>query len=151
MASFVFNTVKRVSFFSYILLSSFPVCNQWNVLLKLVNVQRINTPELMNDGIWCNAAARVVSKTKHSKTKTEARSTLDRKRRPLNLENEAPKTRKRSTLDRKRRPQNLENEAPKTRNHCRFNNCNFTSCMTQSKSGGGSGCVRTSKIHPKDL
>ena len=136
---------------SYVLLSSFPVWNQWNVLLKLVNVQRKNTPELMNDGIWCNAAARVVSKTKHSKTKTEARSTLDRKRRPLNLENEAPKTRKRSTLDRKRRPQNLENEAPKTRNHCRFNNCNFTSCMTQSKSGGGSGCVRTSKIHPKDL
>ena len=30
-----------------------PVCNQWNVLLKLVNVQRKNTPELMNDGIWC--------------------------------------------------------------------------------------------------
>ena len=38
---------------SYVLLSSFPVCNQWNVLLKLVNVQRKNTPELMNDGIWC--------------------------------------------------------------------------------------------------
>ena len=38
---------------SYILLSSFPVCNQWNVLLKLVNMQRKNTPELMNDGIWC--------------------------------------------------------------------------------------------------
>ena len=29
-----------------------PVCNQWNVLLKLVNVQRKNTPELMNDGWW---------------------------------------------------------------------------------------------------
>ena len=38
---------------SNVLLSSFPVCNQWNVLLKLVNVQRKNTPELMNDGIWC--------------------------------------------------------------------------------------------------
>ena len=38
---------------SYVLLSSFPVWNQWNVLLKLVNVQRKNTPELMNDGIWC--------------------------------------------------------------------------------------------------
>ena len=38
---------------SYILLSSFPVCNQWNVLLKLVNVHHKNTPELMNDGIWC--------------------------------------------------------------------------------------------------
>ena len=50
-----------------------------------------------------------------------------RKRRPQNLENEAPKTRKRSTLSRKRstlaqkrRPKNLENEAPKTRNHCRL-------------------------------
>ena len=30
-----------------------PVCNQWNVLLKRVSVQRKNTPELMNDGIWC--------------------------------------------------------------------------------------------------
>ena len=50
----------------------------------------------------------VVSKTKHSKTKTEARSTLDRKRRPLNLEKEAPKTRKRSTLDRKRSTQKLD-------------------------------------------
>ena len=66
------------------------------------------------------------------------RSTLSRKRRPQNLENEAPKTRK-------RRPLNLENEAPKTRNHCRFNKCNLTSYMTQSESGGGSGCVRTSK------
>ena len=53
--------------------------------------------------------------------------------------------RKRST--RKRRPKhlNLENEATKTRNHCRLNNYNFTSRMTQSESGGGSGCVRTSK------
>ena len=39
----------------------------------------------------------------------------------------------------------LENEAPKTRNHCRLNNYNFTSCVTQSESGGGSGCVRTFK------
>ena len=38
---------------SYVLFSSFPVCNQWNVLLKLVSMQRKNTPELMNDGIWC--------------------------------------------------------------------------------------------------
>ena len=38
---------------SNVLFSSFPVCNQWNVLLKLVNMQRKNTPELMNDGIWC--------------------------------------------------------------------------------------------------
>ena len=39
----------------------------------------------------------------------------------------------------------LEKEALKTRNHCRLNNYNFTSSMTQSESGGGSGCVRTSK------
>ena len=70
--------------------------------------------------------------------KTEARSTQISKTKHPNLENEAPKTRK-------RRPLNLENEAPKTRNHCRFNKCNFTSYMTQSESGGGSGCVRTSK------
>ena len=38
---------------SYVLFSSFPVCNQWNLLLKLVNMQCKNTPELMNDGIWC--------------------------------------------------------------------------------------------------
>ena len=28
------------------------VCNHWNVLLKLLNVQRKNTTELMNDGIY---------------------------------------------------------------------------------------------------
>ena len=68
----------------------------------------------------------------------EALENKDRTTRHPNLENEAPTTRK-------RRPLNLENEAPKTRNHCRFNNYNFTSCITQSESGGGSGCVRTSK------
>ena len=68
----------------------------------------------------------------------EALENEDRSTKHPNLENEAPKTRK-------RRPLNLENEAPKTRNHCRFNKCNFTSYMTQSESGGGSGCVRTSK------
>ena len=77
-------------------------------------------------------------KTRKRRPLDRKRSTLDRKRRPQDLENEAPKTRK-------RRPLNLENEAPKTRNHCRFNKCNFTSYMTQSESGGGSGCVRTSK------
>ena len=64
----------------------------------------------------------VVLKTRHSKTKTEARSTQISKTKHLNL----------------------ENEAPKTRNHCRLNNYNFTSCMTQSELGGGNGCVRTS-------
>ena len=72
----------------------------------------------------------VVSKTKHSKTKTEARSTQNSKTKHPNLENEAPKTRKRSTQNsktktpksRKRSTQNsktkhpkLENEAPKSR------------------------------------
>ena len=54
----------------------------------------------------------VISKTKHSKTKTEARSPQNSKtKHPISktkhpkLENEAPKTRK-------RRPLNLENEAP---------------------------------------
>ena len=35
------------------LLRPSPVCNQWNVLLKLFNVQRKSTPELMNGGVWC--------------------------------------------------------------------------------------------------
>ena len=48
----------------------------------------------------------VVSKTKHSKTKTEARSTQNSKTKHPKLENEAPKSRKRST-------QKLENEDPK--------------------------------------
>ena len=68
---------------------------------------------------WSHAV--VVSKTKHSKTKTEARSTQNSKTKHPRLENEAPKTRKRSTQDRKRSTQNsrtkhpkLENEAPKT-------------------------------------
>ena len=62
------------------------------------------------------------------------------------LENEDPKISKNEEPEtRKRRPLNLENEAPKTGNHCRFNKCNFMSYMTQSESGGGSGCVGTSK------
>ena len=64
----------------------------------------------------------------------------------------SPKIRKRSTQISKTKHPKLENEAPKTRNHCRLNNYNFTSSMTQSESGVGSGCVRTSKgrqIHPK--
>ena len=40
----------------------------------------------------------VVSKTKHSKTKTEARSTLDRKRSTQNSKTKHPKTRHRSVL-----------------------------------------------------
>ena len=51
-------------------------------------------------------ALKVVSKTKHSKTKTEARSTQISKTKHPKLENEAPKSRKRST-------QKLENEDPK--------------------------------------
>ena len=47
----------------------------------------------------------VVSKTKHSKTKNEARSTQISKTKHPELENEAPKSRKRST-------QKLENEDP---------------------------------------
>ena len=41
---------------------------------------------------------------------------FDRSTKHPNLENGAPKTRKRSTLDRKRRPLNLENEAPQIEN-----------------------------------
>ena len=51
----------------------------------------------------------VVSKTKHSKTKTEARSTQISKTKHPKLENEAPKTRKRST-------QISKTKHPKTRN-----------------------------------
>ena len=77
--------------------------------------------------------------TKHPKLKNEApksrkRSTQNSKRKHLNLENEAP-------IENKA----LENEAPKTQNHCRLSNYNFTSSMTQSESGGGSRCIRTSK------
>ena len=78
----------------------------------------------------------VVSKTKHSKTKTEA-----------------PKSRKRDTQNSKTEHPKLENEAPKSRNHCRLKDYNFKSCMTQAKPGGGNGCVRTSKgppIHPTE-
>ena len=65
-----------------------------------------------------NSARRVVSKTKHSKTKTEARSTQISKAKHPRLENEAPKSRKRRTQDSKTKHPKLENEAPKTRNLC---------------------------------
>ena len=72
----------------------------------------------------------VVSKTKHSKTKTEARSTQNSKtKHPKHeneapkIENEAPKTRKRSTQNSKTKHRRsktkhpkLENEAPKIEN-----------------------------------
>ena len=48
---------------------------------------------LNRDGSFENEA----TQTKTEATKTWKRSTLDRKQRPLNLENEAPKSRKRST------------------------------------------------------
>ena len=54
----------------------------------------------------------VVSKTKHSKTKTEARSTQISKTKHPKLENEALKSRKRSTQNSKTKHPNLENEAP---------------------------------------
>ena len=85
----------------------------------------------------------VVSKT-HPRSKTETpksrkRSTLDRKRstqisktKHPKLENEAPKSRKRSTLDRKRSTQISKRKTPKLENEA-------------PESGGGSGCVRTSK------
>ena len=56
----------------------------------------------------------VVSKTKHSKTKTEAQSTQISKTKHPKLENEAPKSRKRSTQNSKTKHPELENEAPKT-------------------------------------
>ena len=50
----------------------------------------------------------VVSKTKHSKTKTEARSTQISKTKHPKLENEAPKSRKRSTQNSKGKHPKLE-------------------------------------------
>ena len=83
------------------------------------------------------------------KTKTEARSTQISKTKHLNVENESPI--ENEALENEAP---IENEAPKTRNHCRLNNYNFMSGMTQSESGGGSGCVtppKVDKIHPKVL
>ena len=67
----------------------------------------------------------VISITKHSKTKTEARSTQISKTEHPNLENEAPKSRKRSTQDSKTKYPNLENEALKSRNHRTLKDYNF--------------------------
>ena len=64
----------------------------------------------------------------------------DRSTKHPKLENEAPKTRKRSTQDRKRSTQKSKMKHPKLET-----TVGCTSCMTQSESGGDSGCVRTSK------
>ena len=61
----------------------------------------------------------------------------DRSTKHPKLENEAPKSRKRSTY-RKRSTQNSKPLKVELNN-------NFTSSMTQSESGGGSGCVQTYK------
>ena len=68
-------------------------------------------------------ARMVVSKTKHSKTKTEARSTQISKTKYPNLENEAPKSRKWSTQISKTKHAKIENEAPKTRKRGTQNVC----------------------------
>ena len=103
----------------------------------------------------------VVSKTKHSKTKTEARSTQISKTKHPNLENEAPKTRKRSTLDRKRSTQNSKTKhpgsktkTPKSRKRSALDRKRSTQISKTKtpkleneapESGGGSRCLRTSK------
>ena len=63
----------------------------------------------------------------------EALENEDRSKKHPKLENEAPK---------------IENEDPKiskTKHPKLETTVGCTSCMTQSESGGGSGCVRTSK------
>ena len=128
-------------------------------LLKMVRFNLLTHLQLRTLEL-CNHRIVLLHLKVVSKTKTEARSTQISKTKHPKLENEAPKSRKRSTQNSKTKHLNLENEAPieneapKTRNHCRLNNYNFTFSMTQSESGGGSGCVRTSnvdKIHPKVL
>ena len=69
---------------------------------------------------------RVVSKTKHSKTKTKARSTQISKTKHPKLENEAPKSGKRSTQSSKTKHPNLENEAPQTRKRSVLYNTRLT-------------------------
>ena len=113
-----------------------------NAVLQVNAQENDNSPNWDRYRLSLERMRSVVSKTKHSKTKTEARSTQNSKTKHPNLENEAPKSRKRSTLDRKRSTQNsktkhpklenedpkisktkhsnLENEVPKTRNHCRL-------------------------------
>ena len=73
---------------------------------------------------------RVVSKTKHSKTKTEALSTQISKTKHPNLENEAPKTRKRSTQISKTKHLKIENEAPKTRSSLKAMHPKLETCLS---------------------
>ena len=92
----------------------------------------------------------------------EALENEDQSTKHPKFENEAPKSRKRSTLDRKRSTQNSKTKHPrsktktpksrkrstqisKTKYPKLETTVGCTSCMTQSESGGGSGCVRTSK------
>ena len=57
----------------------------------------------------------VVSKTKHSKTKTKARSTQISKTKHPKLENEAPKTRKRSTQNSKTKTPRSKTKHPRSK------------------------------------
>ena len=106
---------------------------QLMVKFNLLTHLQPRTLELCNHRILL-LHLKVVSKTKTEAPKSQRASTQNSKTKHLNLENEALEN-----------EAPIENEAPKTRNHCRLNNYNFTSSMTQSESGGGSGCVRTSK------
>ena len=52
LALFVFNKVKWVAFFSYVLLTYFFQVLQYAISGMIALKTRKNTPELMNDGIW---------------------------------------------------------------------------------------------------
>ena len=80
---------------------------------------RKNVDPNLESFVWSDAMfvslGGVVSKTTHSKTKTEARSTQISKTKHPNFENEVPKTRKRSTQNSKTKYPRSKTKTPKYR------------------------------------
>ena len=111
------------------------------------------------EGRETTASIRVVSKTKHSKTKTEARSTQNSKTKHPNLENEAPYLENEAPKTRKRSTQNSKTKTPKSRKRKLETTVGLISATlrikwrnpNQVEAADASAPPKVHKIHPKVL
>ena len=117
-------------------------------------------PKLENEAPKTRKRSSQISKTKHPRSKTKhpksrKRSTLNlRKRSTQNSKTKHPRSKTKHPISKTKHPRS-KTKTPKSRKRStQISKTKYpelettvgcTSCMTQSESGGGSGCVRTSK------
>ena len=110
-------------------------------------------PKLENEAPKTRKRSTQISKTKHPRSKTKhpksrKRSTLNlRKRSTQNSKTKHPISKRKHSRSKTKTPKSRKRstQISKTKYPKLETTVGCTSCMTQSESGGGSGCVRTSK------